>query len=120
MDQGQPNHRLADDVWDLFREPARLQRVLQAAPLGAMLLVIGGSPCQQLTTASVDHGRLGLCGRDSVLFYSLAATAHVLQRARPDLQVEVLVENAGSILPEFRTAMTKALGIAESTFCLSD
>eukprot|EP00974_Lingulodinium_polyedra_P021444 2072500-Lingulodinium_polyedra.AAC.1 len=66
----------ASNVWELLRNGAkRLKGVLRAAPQGAMLLVVGGSPCQQLSVAGPHQGRLGLAGGQSVLFYAIPAIA---------------------------------------------
>eukprot|EP00974_Lingulodinium_polyedra_P131340 11217311-Lingulodinium_polyedra.AAC.1 len=40
----------ADDVWDILRKGAApLRRVLQSVPPRGLLLIVGGSPCQELT-----------------------------------------------------------------------
>ena len=75
------------------------------------MLLVGGSPCQQLTTIGTGGGHIGLAGRDSVHFFVFPALARVIQLARPDLHVHVLVENAGSTLPRHRECMRRALGI---------
>eukprot|EP00974_Lingulodinium_polyedra_P110637 10698866-Lingulodinium_polyedra.AAC.1 len=54
-------------------------------PHGSLLLIIGGSPCQELTTAGARRGRLGLGGSHSILFYAIPATASVAAQLRPDL-----------------------------------
>eukprot|EP00974_Lingulodinium_polyedra_P071754 6941812-Lingulodinium_polyedra.AAC.1 len=47
-----PHHWLARDVWDLLRGGAELlRRMLGDTPRGALVLIIGGSPCQQLARA---------------------------------------------------------------------
>ena len=64
---------LANDVWDLVREPARFPEVLQATPPGGLLLILGGSPCTQLGTWTAG-GLLGLTGpasRNFFVFYFL-------------------------------------------------
>eukprot|EP00974_Lingulodinium_polyedra_P049515 4759972-Lingulodinium_polyedra.AAC.1 len=69
-----PHERLTYDVWDMLRGGAtELRGMLDRIPHGSLLLVIGGSPCQQLTTAGRYNGRQGLAGRDSRLFYALPA-----------------------------------------------
>ena len=61
-----PHRRLVRDVWELFREsPSPLRTFAAALPAACLLLVIAGTPCQQLTVAGPLDGRMGLCGRDS-------------------------------------------------------
>eukprot|EP00969_Alexandrium_andersonii_P262911 11621981-Alexandrium_andersonii.AAC.1 len=62
-----------------------------------MLLIVAGSPCQQLATAGAGAGRLGLRGPTSVLFWATPSIAHLAQQLRPDVNVQVVVENAGSV-----------------------
>eukprot|EP00974_Lingulodinium_polyedra_P122395 11182634-Lingulodinium_polyedra.AAC.1 len=60
---GCPRARVAKNVWEFLRNGARqLRRALEATPRGAMLLIIGGLPCQQLSSAGPRRGRLGLAG----------------------------------------------------------
>eukprot|EP00974_Lingulodinium_polyedra_P027115 2616213-Lingulodinium_polyedra.AAC.1 len=59
--------------------------MLDGTPWGALVLLIGGSPCQQLTTAGRRQGRQGLAGRDSVLFYAIPAIARAITELRPDV-----------------------------------
>eukprot|EP00974_Lingulodinium_polyedra_P119829 11172643-Lingulodinium_polyedra.AAC.1 len=63
------------------------------------MLIIGGSPRQQLTRANRHNGRQGLAGRDSVLFYAIPTIARAITELRPDLRAHVLSENAGSMRP---------------------
>ena len=55
--QGGPRfERVAGDAWDLLRNRGRvLARMLTEIEPGAMLVIVGGSPCQQLTLAG-RHG----------------------------------------------------------------
>ncbi|MFM7981893.1 MAG: hypothetical protein ACKPKO_21495, partial [Candidatus Fonsibacter sp.] len=42
-----PYHRLADDVWDLVRLlGGRFTQLCSRLPAGALILIVGGSPCQ--------------------------------------------------------------------------
>ena len=104
--------RVAGDVWDLLRNRGRaLAGMLAEIKPGAMLIIVGGSPCQQLTLAGRHGGREGLCGDDSWNFYVFPLVLHAARRARPDIDVHVTVENAGSMMEQFRTAIARALGI---------
>ena len=103
----------AYDVWDLFRNGGwRLKQVLHSAPIGAVLLVAGGSPCQQFCRTGTGKGAVGLCGQDSVHLYAIPAIVWVTRIARPDLQVHILVENSAEIDEPHRTAIRRMLGVA--------
>ena len=115
---GRAGHNwLASDVWDLFR-PAqgdppghtRLRRFAMALPPAAVVLVVGGSPCQDLTYAGPYRGQLGLCGSRSCHFYAIPVCMWALQHMRPDIRIFGVVENAASMRPEYRTAILEALG----------
>ena len=111
--RGPRHQRLAEDVWDLFRDGMRpLKQVLRAVPIGGLLLVIGGFPCKQLSVAGPLRGRLGLAGQDSPLFFIFPALARAVQELRPDVIVHILAENAGSMLPANLGVMAQALGLS--------
>eukprot|EP00974_Lingulodinium_polyedra_P028383 2737472-Lingulodinium_polyedra.AAC.1 len=59
--------------------------MLRDTPRGALFLIIGGSPCQQLTRAGRYKGQQGLTGRESILFYAIPAIAKATAELRPDL-----------------------------------
>ena len=114
--QGPPHLRLADDVWDLFRNGMQpLKQALQAVPVGGLLLAIGGFPCKQLSVTGPHRGRLGLAGQDSSLFFIFPALARAAQELRPDVIVHVLAENAGSMLPPNLGVMAQSLGLPVAT-----
>eukprot|EP00969_Alexandrium_andersonii_P143767 6357763-Alexandrium_andersonii.AAC.1 len=73
--------------------------MLEQTPLNAVVLIVAGSPCQDLTYAGATRGAVGVCGEQSRLFWAVPAAALVLQHLRPDVNVQVVVENAGSMLP---------------------
>ena len=102
-----PYQYLARDVWDLLREdgpsdeegiPGRgvqrrrsgggrqkggeglnpLQRYADSLPEGTLVLVVAGSPCQQLAHGGRLRGRQGLCGRQPVHFYAALVVAWFL------------------------------------------
>ena len=85
--------------------------MLARLPQGALLLVVAGSPCQQLSTLGAHNGRLGLCGRTSSLFFVIPVVCAILQALRPDLLVHVLVENAGSMLGHFKKGILVSLNV---------
>eukprot|EP00969_Alexandrium_andersonii_P064243 2829640-Alexandrium_andersonii.AAC.1 len=55
-----PSVPLAYDVWGLFRDGAApLRRLLEGTPLNSVVLVVAGSPCQDLTYAGSTRGAEG-------------------------------------------------------------
>ena len=85
--------------------------MLRGIPRGALLLIIAGSPCQDLTVAGRYRGRLGIAGPQSVLFYAVPVVARAVSEIRPDIVVHVLLENAGTTQARHRHAMGRALGM---------
>ena len=110
--QGGPRfERVAGDV-DLRRNRGcALAKMLAEVEPDAMLVIVGGSPCQQLTLAGRRGGREGLCGNDLWNFYVFPLVLHAVKCARPDISVHVTVENAGSMMDKFRAAIARTLGI---------
>ena len=110
---GRPRHRrLSGNVWGLLRGsvPA-LKRWVDALPGGCLVLVVTGTPCRQLSKARGDFGILGVCGKDSVLFYVVPVIVGKMQEWRPDVYVHVgCLENAGSTVEVHRDGMLWALG----------
>ena len=108
---------LAKDVWDLVQDDGRrLKAFCAGLPIGTIVLVVAGSPCQDLTYAGVADGpgrriRAGLCGRASSAFWAVPLICHRLAAFRPDLRVEVVVENAGSMEASQKTLVCRALNI---------
>ena len=110
-----PHRRLGADVWDLLRgNPAPIQVFADALPEGCLVLVIAGSPCQQLTWAGPYQGRQGLCGNDSHLFFVVPTLVWVLASLRPDVIVHTVVENAASMQERHRDAILEALEAQEA------
>ena len=119
---------IASDIWDLCRPENRplgtltsvarlppdqntpLSRFAQSLPAGCTTFIVAGSPCQQLTFAGRYRGMQGLCGADSVLFFAVPTVAWALQKLRPDTNVHVVLENAGSMQPRHKAAIMQALG----------
>lgn len=65
-------------------------------------LLIGGSPCQDLSIAK--RGREGLGGKDSSLFYEYV---RILEEAKPDY---FILENVCSMQEEYREIITSEIG----------
>ena len=119
-----PYRYIAADVWDLFRcghggpdapdsnerGETPLEAFADSLPGGATLLVVAGSPCQQLTYGGRYRGAQGLCGPDSVNFFAVPSVAWAMSCWRPDVSVHVVLENAASMRQEHRASILRALG----------
>ena len=104
--------KLASEVWDPLR--AQMCSFLSfcfALPVGAVVFLIGGSPCTNLSRAGFRQGALGLCGKDSVHFFAFPIFGWVIQFMRPDVHVLGFVENAHNMLPTWAESICKALGV---------
>eukprot|EP00969_Alexandrium_andersonii_P091084 4020233-Alexandrium_andersonii.AAC.1 len=64
-----------------------LRRALGGIPRGSLLLIIAGSPCQDLTFAGHSAGALGVCGPSSILFWAIPLIARLAQSIRNDLLI---------------------------------
>ena len=82
-----------------------LQRYADSLPEGTLVLVVAGSPCQQLTHGGRLRGRQGLCGQQSVQFYAVPVVAWFLAEYRADLRVHIVLESAASMEALFRDAI---------------
>jgi len=131
-----PYTPLAADVWDLMRPlhqgqnnldvptpgdaprnwqagNPRIARFASQLPSCATVLIIAGSPCQQLTYGGRNQGGQGLCGPDSVHFFVVPTVAWAIQELRPDVHAHIVLENAASMQPRQKQAILQALGFLE-------
>ena len=106
-----PHVKLAGDVWDLFRgvDPP-LARFGRGFPPESLVLVVAGTPPQQLHFAGRHQGRQGICGDDSYLFWTIPLVVWTLQDLRPDCHIHAVVESSATTHPLHRAAMATALG----------
>ena len=108
---GCPSHFITADVWDLLRDDAALTcHLAKFIPRDCLVLVVGGSPCLQLTPM-VDGGKAGLTGPESFNFFIFPFFLYLLQNLRPDALIHGVVENAGLARTEHHNAIVDALGI---------
>jgi hypothetical protein len=107
-----PYTPLCDDVWQLL-EPSHpaCATLARGIPAGALLLIVAGSPCQGLTFGGPTRGRAGVVSTASSPIVAVFAIWHILHTHRPDLDIHVVIENAGSMTPESRQWILQALNI---------
>ena len=74
-------------------------------------IIVGGSPCQDLTFAGPWRGLLGLIGPGSRLFFVLLCVISSMQRLVGPTAVRYLVENAASMLQIHLDAFCQLLRI---------
>ena len=99
------------DVHSLVANGCRiLQTTLKMFP-DCKWIVVGGSPCQDLTLAGTMKGVLGLTGTSSRLFFILLCVIHTVQIAVGPTAVRFLVENAGSMQKIHLEAFCKLLSL---------
>ena len=99
------------DVHSLVANGCRiLQMTLKMFP-DCKWIVVGGSPCQDLTLAGTMKGVLGLTGMSSRLFFVLLCVIYTVQIAAGPAAVRFLVENAGSMQKMHLEAFCKLLSL---------
>ena len=81
-------------------------------PCAAVLVLIAGSPCQQLTRAGQYEGKQGSAVQSS-LYYAVPLIAWATAELRRDLRVHVVLENAGTTLPMHTQAPLAGLRLDE-------
>ena len=74
--------------------------------------MVAGSPCQGLTFGGPTRGRAGVVSTASSPIVAVFAIWHILRVHRPDLDIHVVLENAGSMTPESRQWILQALNIS--------
>ena len=108
-----PYTSLCDDVWDLLDPTCPAAATLaREIPARALLLIVAGSPCQGLTVGGPTRGRAGVASLASSPLVAVLATWHILHALRPDLEIHLLIENAGSMTEESRSWIVEAMNIS--------
>ena len=88
----------------------RLYEAVTIAP-NAKWIIVGGSPCQDLTFAGAFRGLFGLVGKNSRLFFALLGVTRAMQDLVTKQNVRFLVENAGSMVDLHYQAFCTLLGL---------
>ena len=86
-----------------FPDIIRLGDVTKVEPIPDLFLLIGGSPCTDLSIAKKD--RQGLQGSSSKLFYEYL---RILRESKPKY---FILENVNSMSKESRNEITKEMGV---------
>ena len=105
----------ANDVDLLFDDGAIILREFVTLSDSCHVFVIGGSPCTDLTYAGQEHGRLGICGPDSVFFFTMHLALYLLGTVLPKTHIRFLIENAGSMHYDHFTFIRACLGLSHIT-----
>ena len=103
------------DVKALFHNDCKIvKELVQVAKSKNVLkiLLIGGSPCTELTLAEGDKGLLGITGPNSVLFFTFHLLMYHMSQLLPQIEFRFLVENAGTMKDMHYDAICKTLGIS--------
>jgi len=109
--QGVPS-RYVKDVWELVKHKGALcHELLAIAKDVERVIIVGGRPCQDLTTMNELGGILGVAGARSRHFHIFPVLLSVLKAVKSSLTFFVTVENAGSMLDIHRKYMREALDL---------
>ena len=103
------------DVMTLFQQDCKvIKELVQIAKSknAFKILLIGGSPCTELTLAEGDKGLLGITGPNSVLFFVFHLLMYHVNQLLPQAEFRFLVENAGSMKDMHYDAICRTLGIS--------
>ena len=98
--------------------PEKLIRAVRNNPHIKRVLIIGGSPCQDLSGVNILG--VGLQGPRSRLFFT--AVKSIFQTAPaawPDAAIDFMIENVASMQPQYRDRMSQALGLLPIKCCPS-
>ena len=99
------------DVHDVINRKCQLLKELVQMFPDCKWIIVGGSPCQDLTFAGPLRGMLGLVGPNSRLFFVLLCVISAMQRLAGANAIRYLVENAASMLHIHLEAFCKLLGL---------
>ena len=99
------------DVHDVINRKCQLLKELVQMFPDCKWIIVGGSPCQDLTFAGPLRGMLGLVGPNSRLFFVLLCVISAMQRLAGTNAVRYLVENAASMLHIHLEAFCRLLGL---------
>ena len=81
-----------------------------SVPRAALVIVKGGSPCQDLSEFSEDRGLAGLTGPNSCDLYVFYFVLQAIMIMRPDIVLQVVVENVAGMRPRHAEVMRRTLG----------
>ena len=99
------------DVHSLIANNCHVLRSTIEAYPGLKWIIIGGSPCQDLTFAGPYKGLLGLAGPCSRLFFVFVCIIFTVQQLCGPQAVRFLAENAASMLEMHYSAFCRLLSI---------
>ncbi len=109
-----------EDVWGILANQAKI--LCEAVsllncnpPEKTLIVVVGGSPCQDLTYAG-KSAQLGVVGSRSVHIHVFYALFLVIQKVFPNLYDRILpvIENAGSMMEQHRDYISTMFGIRDN------
>ncbi len=109
-----------EDVWKTLAHQAKILREAISLlncnpPEKTLIVVIGGSPCQDLTYAG-KSAQLGVVGSRSVHIHVFYALFLAIQQVFPCLYDRILpvIENAGSMMEQHRDYISTMFGIRDN------
>ena len=102
--------KIGEDVYDILRQPARIKEIIQDCDEDTLILIGGGSPCQDLS--SLNACPVGITGVKSILFFAIPTIAWGLNRCTR-ASVQVYGEQVASLNKEAKKAILEALGMPD-------
>jgi hypothetical protein len=109
--------RYLKDVWELLQDHGQILKELgQLFPSCKRLVIVAGSPCQDLTFMNKWKGLLGILGQRSKHFQIVPVLLLTLQILRPDMLIFLIIEiieNAGSMREVHKQAILDLLGMTK-------
>ena len=102
---------MSKDVHSLIANNCQVLRDTIEAHLELKWIVVGGSPCQDLTFAGPHKGLLGLAGPCSRLFFVFLCIIFTVQQLCSPSAVRFVAENAASMLEMHYKAFCRLLNI---------
>ena len=111
-----PHQWIATDAWGFFRSDGRERSPLASfagsLPFQALLIIISGWPCTDLTRLATWEGWVGLQGRRSRLFFTLPMAKIEAEERRPYLYVHDVGENVATMCDAHRDVVIQCFGRA--------
>ena len=104
--------RYLSNVWTLFDDQANaLKEFLTLLGPAGKIVLVAGSPCQDLTTVGATGGLYGFAGLRSVHFHAIPLLLHLLEEFHFKERTFLIMENAGSMLGPHQSYLGEVLGL---------
>ena len=104
--------RYLKDVWELLHDHGQLLKEIGILfPNCRRIVVVAGSPCQDLTYMNAWKGLLGILGPRSKHFQIIPVFLIAMEILLPRHRISLIIENAGSMRPIHREFILAVIGL---------